>query len=168
MTLASRASACARDVGIHSADLSPMCAWPAALPTHFHSHWLQELCGSAVADPYKPAAQLNLLTPPEVTQVLHTFNAWDLPYTELLNPERQTIHGMFEYWACRTPDAPSLTFGVRSSPTICCHELSNSGTQHVQSTRTSNSLLALSGAIGVAEDNTDLAGFEAHSWTFSR
>jgi hypothetical protein len=66
-----------------------------------------------VADPYKPVAQLNLITPPEVTQVLHTFNAWDLPYTELLNPERQTIHGMFEYWAHHMPEAPSLTFGVR-------------------------------------------------------
>jgi hypothetical protein len=142
-----------------------MRAWPAALPTQFNSHCLQELCGSAVADSYKPVAQLNLLTPPEVTQVLHTFNAWDLPYTELLDPERQTIHGMFEYFARHTPDAPSLTFGVRSPFTIWCHELCNSGSQHVQKTRPSNSLLALSGVIGVAKDDTDLAGLEAHTWT---
>lgn len=168
MTCASRVSACARDVEIHSANSSPMCAWPAALPTQFSSHWLQELCGSAVADPTKPVAQLSLLTPPEVTQVLHMFNAWDLPYTELLDPERQTIHGMFEYWARRTPNAPSLTFGVRFPFTICCHELSNSGTQLVQRTRPSNSLLALSGVIGVAKDNTDLAGLEVHTWTLFR
>ncbi len=83
------------------------------IPISFTAVGPQELCGSAVADPYKPVAQLNLITPPEVTQVLHTFNAWDLPYTELLNPERQTIHGMFEYWAHHMPEAPSLTFGVR-------------------------------------------------------
>ena len=44
--------------------------------------------------------------------MLKTFNAWDLPYTELLNPERQTIHGMFEHWAQHTSEAPALTFGV--------------------------------------------------------
>ena len=100
--------------------------------------------------------------------MLHTFNAWNLSYTKLLDPERQTIHGMFGYWARRTPDAPSLTFGVRSPFTICCHELSSSGTQHVQITRPSKPVLALSGAIGVAKDNTDLAGLEAHTWTLLR
>ena len=73
----------------------------------------QELCSSAVAHPDHPAAQLNLITAPEVTQVLKTFNAWDLPYTNLLNPEQQTIHGMFEHWARHTPEQASLTFAVR-------------------------------------------------------
>ena len=73
---------------------------------------LQELCTSAATRPQSPVAELQLITLPEVTQVLRTFNAWDLPYTELLNPEQQTIHGMFEHWAKHTPDAPSLTFGV--------------------------------------------------------
>ena len=44
--------------------------------------------------------------------MLQGFNAWDLPYTNLLNPETQTIHGMFEHWAQHTPEAPALTFGV--------------------------------------------------------
>ena len=51
---------------------------------------MQELCSSAVADPDEPVAQLNLITVPEVPQVLDTFNTWDLPYTELLNMEQQT------------------------------------------------------------------------------
>ncbi len=44
--------------------------------------------------------------------MLQGFNAWDLPYTNLLNPETQTIHGMFEHWAKHTSEAPALTFGV--------------------------------------------------------
>lgn len=72
----------------------------------------QELCNSAATRLQSPVADLRLITLPEVTQVLRTFNAWDLPYTDLLNPEHQTIHGMFEHWAKHTPDAPSLTFGV--------------------------------------------------------
>ena len=51
---------------------------------------MQELCSSAVADPDGPVAQLNLITVPEVPQVLKTFNACDLPYTELHNMEQQT------------------------------------------------------------------------------
>ena len=66
----------------------------------------------------KPVAELALITAPEVTQVLKHFNAWDLPYTDLLNPEQQTIHGMFEHWARHTPEQPSLTFGV--SPFHAC------------------------------------------------
>ena len=75
--------------------------------------FVQELLRSAAAAPGTAVARLNLIPPPEVTQVLRTFNAWDLPYTELLNPEKQTIHGMFEHWAQHTPQAPALTFGVR-------------------------------------------------------
>ncbi len=66
----------------------------------------------------QPAGQLTLITAPEVTQVLKTFNAWDLPYTDLLNPERQTIHGMFEHWARHAPEQPSLTFGVSLSSAV--------------------------------------------------
>ena len=73
---------------------------------------LQELCNDAATRPQSLVVELQLITSVEVTQVLRTFNAWDLPYTELLNPEHQTIHGMFEHWAKHTPDAPSLTFGV--------------------------------------------------------
>ena len=73
---------------------------------------LQELCNDAATRPQSLVVELQLITPLEVTQVLRTFNAWDLPYTKLLNPEHQTIHGMFEHWAKHTPDAPSLTFGV--------------------------------------------------------
>ena len=73
---------------------------------------LQELCNDAATRPQSLVVELQLITSLEVTQVLRTFNAWDLPYTELLNPEHQTIHGMFEHWAKHTPDAPSLTFGV--------------------------------------------------------
>ena len=66
--------------------------------------------------------QLTLITAPEVTQVLKTFNAWDLPYTRLLNPEQQTIHGMFEHWARRTPERPSLTFGVSPFMPVICRQ----------------------------------------------
>ena len=74
---------------------------------------VQELLCSAAAAPGTAVARLTLITPPEVTQVLRSFNAWDLPYTQLLDPEKQTIHGMFEHWAQHTPQAPALTFGVR-------------------------------------------------------
>ena len=78
--------------------------------------WMvQELCNDAATRPQSLVVELQLITSVEVTQVLRTFNAWDLPYTELLNPEHQTIHGMFEHWAKHTPDAPSLTFGVCDS-----------------------------------------------------
>ena len=73
---------------------------------------VQELLCSAAAAPSTAVARLNLITPPEVSQVLRSFNAWDLPYTQLLDPEKQTIHGMFEHWAEHTPQAPALTFGV--------------------------------------------------------
>ena len=73
---------------------------------------LQELCNDAATRPQSLVVELQLITSLEVTQVLRTFNAWDLLYTGLLNPEHQTIHGMFEHWAKHTPDAPSLTFGV--------------------------------------------------------
>lgn len=78
---------------------------------------MQELLHSAAALPGAQVSRLNLITPPEVTQVLKGFNAWDLPYTDLLNPETQTIHGMFEHWAKHTPEAPALNFGVRQLPT---------------------------------------------------
>ncbi|CAK0785103.1 hypothetical protein CVIRNUC_008309 [Coccomyxa viridis] len=73
-------------------------------------HYGELLCSAASA-PGAAVARLNLITPPEVTQVLRSFNAWDLPYTQLLDPEKQTIHGMFEHWAEHTPQAPALTFG---------------------------------------------------------
>lgn len=82
---------------------------------------MQELLQSAAAAPGTQVARLDLITPSEVTQVLKTFNAWDLPYTELLNPERQTIHGMFEHWAQHTPEAPALTFGVSISLNVSRH-----------------------------------------------
>ena len=75
-------------------------------------HDMQELLHSAAAAPGAQVSRLNLITPPEVMQVLQGFNAWDLPYTDLLNPETQTIHGMFEHWAKHSPEAPALTFGV--------------------------------------------------------
>ena len=85
---------------------------------------VQELLCSAAAAPSTAVARLRLITPPEAAQVLRSFNAWDLPYTRLLDPEQQTIHGMFEHWAEHTPQAPALTFGVRwqrsSSPQGPC------------------------------------------------
>ena len=67
----------------------------------------QELLCSAGSAPGAAVARLNLITLPEVTQVLRSFNAWDLPYTQLLDPEKQTIHGMFAHWAQHTPQAPA-------------------------------------------------------------
>ena len=80
---------------------------------------MQELLHSAAEAPGIQVNCMNLITPPEVTQVLKAFNAWDLPYTDLLNPETQTIHGMFEHWAKHTPEAPALTFGVSHLVTQC-------------------------------------------------
>ncbi len=83
---------------------------------------VQEVLQSAADTPGAPVSRLNLITPPEVAQVLKAFNAWDLPYTDLLNPETQTIHGMFEHWAKHTPEAPALTF--RGEPLDCSMNLS--------------------------------------------
>ena len=82
--------------------------------------FMQELLHSAAASPGTQVSRLNLITPPEVMQVLKGFNAWDLPYTDLLNPETQIIHGMFEHWAKHTPEAPALNFGVTPAAHLTC------------------------------------------------
>ena len=72
---------------------------------------VQNLVGSIVELSEKPIAQLDFVDSAERDIVLNTFNATAVelppPYAGV------TIHGIFEYWASRTPDAKAISFEVR-------------------------------------------------------
>ena len=71
---------------------------------------LQVLASSAAAYPDAPLADLTMVQPAEVDQVVGSFNQ-----TERSLPapfDSCTIHGMFEHWADLTPTAPALTYEV--------------------------------------------------------
>ena len=67
---------------------------------------------SAAASPDSPLAELTMVQPAEVEQVVGAFNQTErslpAPY------DNCTIHGMFEHWADHTPSAPAVAYEVRS------------------------------------------------------
>ena len=71
---------------------------------------------------------VSLLSAEERQTVLHTFNESTLeppngPY------HSQTIHGMLEYWAAKTPSAPAVEFEVSAHALLhgCCSVQALSG-----------------------------------------
>lgn len=66
-------------------------------------HWLTLIEG-AVRAPETPLAELPLLTPAELHQMLVDWNDQATPIPN------QTMHGLFEVQATRTPDAPAVHF----------------------------------------------------------
>ncbi len=71
---------------------------------------VQALLASIAADPNAPVDSLCFVTEAERDVLLLSFNG------PPLEPPQRTIHGMLEHWAAATPDAPAVSFEVRS----CC------------------------------------------------
>ena len=69
----------------------------------------------------QPVFQLNFVDAAEEEKVLTTFNA-----TERTLPppyDHVTIHGLFEYWAEKTPDARAISFEVSTSYGVMVYNL---------------------------------------------
>lgn len=75
---------------------------------------LQVLLVNITAAPNAPLEQLGIMDAQEHQLVLHTFNRADVDVAAggALESSTATIHGMLEYWANATPDAPSVVFEV--------------------------------------------------------
>lgn len=69
---------------------------------------MQNLIASITDAPELPVFQLDFVDNAESEKVLKTFNATEKP----LPPpyENVTIHGLFEHWATKTPDARAVSF----------------------------------------------------------
>ncbi len=69
------------------------------------AHFVQ-LLGEAVREPDSRLGELNMLQPDETRQIQEVFNATDSEY-----PRSQTIHGLFEEQAARSPERVAVLFG---------------------------------------------------------
>lgn len=73
---------------------------------------MQNLVADVVSNPDKQIMQLDFVDDEEREKVLNTFNATEL---ELQAPYKDvTIHGLFEHFATKTPDATAISFEVSS------------------------------------------------------
>ncbi|WP_281887483.1 non-ribosomal peptide synthetase [Paenibacillus sp. YYML68] len=66
---------------------------------------LQQLIGSVAANPASKLGELNLIDEEELEQVTVRFNDTAAPY-----PAHETIHGLFEQQAAKTPELPAVLF----------------------------------------------------------
>ncbi len=79
-----------------------------ATVTRYGFH-LEALLAAALAEPERPWTELPLLSPGERAQLLTEWNDVSRPF-----PSEATLHGLFESWAERTPEAPAVELGGRT------------------------------------------------------
>ncbi|MCP4417213.1 MAG: amino acid adenylation domain-containing protein, partial [Chloroflexi bacterium] len=98
----------------------------AATIKRMFAHW-QTLLNAILDQPDEPVAQLNMLTPPELDQLLHTWNHSDLQF----RPE-MCIHQRVAQQAAQTPDKPALTFEAEMLTYRQLNERANQLAHHLQ------------------------------------